>query len=480
MPTACCISTSVPELLERRERQVLVAGRGRSRAGEVLWRTQATRVERRFRLRGCYIVAGTASRRSRTTCSSSIARRKVTQQIPVSSAPEQMTLVDPEHLDVTLYAGNVRHYKLAEFEGSRGKLVELDAPEASMRRRLRRHWATAGSATAAWLRRHAAAPLARRHARRMRAGAWYDPGVTKRLSLALVLFCRCCLPGRSGPKETTPARWNRWPARPRRCRLRRLRPRRSDASRRYVRHDRGREGVDRGAKAKLIAKARRDAQGADRARRRPCRGAMACERWDSSSSASSSSSRSRPRATPVRSAAVNVGADQRPQPRARRTGRWRRGGRADRSCRSISCCRAMTRAPTSSTICSNPGPFSALLNFRDHARGFAFAMQRSTPARQWAEVRLTVCSTRAFRVIWRRPRARRGRRRRIHRRLQPVDAHVPYGEDGKRGSSRASGSSRTGTCARAQANYADADGIAKQRTNREGDERIVTQTIRAR
>jgi outer membrane protein assembly factor BamB len=100
------------------------------RAGEVLWRTNPLVSNGRFRLRGCYIVAGYGfTAEPDNVFLVERATGKVTQKIAVSSAPEVYQLMDREHLDVTLYQGNTRSYFLENFDGENGKIVELLAPE---------------------------------------------------------------------------------------------------------------------------------------------------------------------------------------------------------------------------------------------------------------------------------------------------------------------------------------------------------------
>lgn len=100
------------------------------RARRVLWRTEPLVSNGRFRIRGCYIIAGygfTAEPDHLHVIQRATGR--VVQRVPVSSAPEELTLVGPERLDVVLYSGVTRRYRLDGFEGGRGALVSLDPPE---------------------------------------------------------------------------------------------------------------------------------------------------------------------------------------------------------------------------------------------------------------------------------------------------------------------------------------------------------------
>ena len=96
-------------------------------ARKVLWRTPSLVSNGRFVIRGCYIVAGygfTAepdhvSLVSRLT-------GKVLQDIPLASAPERMTLIGRDQLDVEIYSGIVGRFRLVDFDGPSGKLQLLD------------------------------------------------------------------------------------------------------------------------------------------------------------------------------------------------------------------------------------------------------------------------------------------------------------------------------------------------------------------
>ncbi len=100
-------------------------------AGRVLWRTPPLVSNGRFVVRGCYLVAGygfTAepdhvSLVSRTS-------GKVLQTIPLASAPEKMTLVGRDQLDVEIYSGASGRFRLVDFDGPGGKLQLLDGDPA--------------------------------------------------------------------------------------------------------------------------------------------------------------------------------------------------------------------------------------------------------------------------------------------------------------------------------------------------------------
>jgi len=97
---------------------------------KVLWRTEPLVSNGRFRVRGCYIVAGYGFT-AEPDFMRLVDRRtgKVLQTIPVSSSPEQLALVSRDRLDVTLYSGTKRRYRLDGFDSPTPKLVALDAPE---------------------------------------------------------------------------------------------------------------------------------------------------------------------------------------------------------------------------------------------------------------------------------------------------------------------------------------------------------------
>ena len=95
----------------------------------LLWRTPSLVSNGRFVVRGCYIVAGYGFTSEpdniflveKTT-------GKVAQKIAVSSAPQTFKL-GKNRLDVTLYAGGTRRYRLDGIETRSGRLVDLDGAE---------------------------------------------------------------------------------------------------------------------------------------------------------------------------------------------------------------------------------------------------------------------------------------------------------------------------------------------------------------
>ncbi|MBA2541629.1 MAG: hypothetical protein H0V17_18440, partial [Deltaproteobacteria bacterium] len=82
-------------------------------AGRVLWRSPVLTSNNRFMVRGCYIVAGYGFT-SEPDALHLIDRGtgKIVQRLPVASAPQGYTFADPARLDVTLYSGDVRRYRL--------------------------------------------------------------------------------------------------------------------------------------------------------------------------------------------------------------------------------------------------------------------------------------------------------------------------------------------------------------------------------
>jgi hypothetical protein len=101
----------------------LVAVEPRQR--RILWRTRNLVSNGRFRITGCNIVAGYGFTAEpdyvflvdRTT-------GRVLSRRWVSKAPQEMTLVAGDRIDVRLYSGALRRYQIA-----RGQLVSLDPPE---------------------------------------------------------------------------------------------------------------------------------------------------------------------------------------------------------------------------------------------------------------------------------------------------------------------------------------------------------------
>jgi hypothetical protein len=97
---------------------------------KVLWRTDPLTSNGRFRVRGCYIVAGygfTAEPDNMFVVDRGSGR--VVQTFPVSSSPEVMTLAAADQLEVTLYSGVKRSYRMDGFDGAKAQLVSLDQPE---------------------------------------------------------------------------------------------------------------------------------------------------------------------------------------------------------------------------------------------------------------------------------------------------------------------------------------------------------------
>jgi hypothetical protein len=100
------------------------------RAGRVLWRTRPLVSNGRFRIRGCYVVAGYGfTNEPDFVFLVERATGKVLQELPVATAPEQMTLIGPDRLDIELYSGTLRRFRLDGIESRGGRLVALDPPE---------------------------------------------------------------------------------------------------------------------------------------------------------------------------------------------------------------------------------------------------------------------------------------------------------------------------------------------------------------
>lgn len=100
------------------------------RAREVLWRTPPLVSNGRFVVRGCYLITGygfTAELDAVKLVDRATGR--VRQTVLVSSAPERYRLDEPGLLDVTLYSGATRTYRLDGIDGPAGRLVDLGAPE---------------------------------------------------------------------------------------------------------------------------------------------------------------------------------------------------------------------------------------------------------------------------------------------------------------------------------------------------------------
>jgi hypothetical protein len=96
-------------------------------ARKVLWRTPPLVSNSRFVVRGCYLVAGYGfTAEPDFVFLVSRATGKVLQKIPLASAPEKMTLVGRDLLDVEIYSGVVGRFRLVDFDGPGGALQLLD------------------------------------------------------------------------------------------------------------------------------------------------------------------------------------------------------------------------------------------------------------------------------------------------------------------------------------------------------------------
>jgi hypothetical protein len=97
-------------------------------ARRVLWRTPPLISNNRFMVRGCYIVAGYGFT-SEPDALHLIDRGTgaIVQRLAVGSAPQGYTFPDPTSLDVSLYSGDVRRYRIDNVLAANGKLVPLDA-----------------------------------------------------------------------------------------------------------------------------------------------------------------------------------------------------------------------------------------------------------------------------------------------------------------------------------------------------------------
>src|SRR5262249_37935968 len=95
-------------------------------ARKVLWRTPPLVSNSRFVVRGCYLVAvsGLPAEPDHVFLVSR-GTGKVLQDVPVASAPERMTLVGRDQLDVEIYTGVVGRFRLVDFDGAAGKLQLL-------------------------------------------------------------------------------------------------------------------------------------------------------------------------------------------------------------------------------------------------------------------------------------------------------------------------------------------------------------------
>jgi hypothetical protein len=97
------------------------------RAKRVLWRTPPLTSNGRFRLRGCYIIAGYGFT-AEPDWLFLVERGSgaVLQKLFVSSSPERLTLTGPDRLDVQLHSGVTRRFQLEGMEASNGRIVALD------------------------------------------------------------------------------------------------------------------------------------------------------------------------------------------------------------------------------------------------------------------------------------------------------------------------------------------------------------------
>ncbi|HWO17583.1 MAG TPA: hypothetical protein VNO30_02365 [Kofleriaceae bacterium] len=96
-------------------------------ARKVLWRTQPLVSNGRFVVRGCYVIAGYGfTAEPDHVFLVSRATGQVLQDVPLASAPEKMTLVGRDQLDVEIYSGAVGRFRLIDIEGPAGKLQLLD------------------------------------------------------------------------------------------------------------------------------------------------------------------------------------------------------------------------------------------------------------------------------------------------------------------------------------------------------------------
>ena len=100
------------------------------RGPRVLWRTPSLVSNGRFVVRGCYLIAGYGFTAEPDTVSVvDRATGKLVQRIGVSSAPQRYALVTPDRLQVELYSGITRRYRLEGFDGGPAAMISLDPPE---------------------------------------------------------------------------------------------------------------------------------------------------------------------------------------------------------------------------------------------------------------------------------------------------------------------------------------------------------------
>ena len=97
------------------------------RARKVMWRTPPLTSNGRFRIRGCYIIAGYGFT-AEPDWLHLVDRGSgaVMQKLFVSSSPEQLTLVGPDRLDVQLYSGITRRFRLDGMDAANGTITAID------------------------------------------------------------------------------------------------------------------------------------------------------------------------------------------------------------------------------------------------------------------------------------------------------------------------------------------------------------------
>jgi hypothetical protein len=100
-------------------------------ARRVLWRSPPLVSNSRFVVRGCYLVTGYGfTSEPDFVFLVSRATGKVLQRIPIASAPQKMTLVGRDLLDVQIYSGAIGRFRLVDFDGPAGALKLLDEDPA--------------------------------------------------------------------------------------------------------------------------------------------------------------------------------------------------------------------------------------------------------------------------------------------------------------------------------------------------------------
>jgi hypothetical protein len=97
------------------------------RARRVRWRTPPLTSNGRFAVRGCYVIAGYGfTGEADAVHLVDRASGRVHETHGVASAPQGYHFVAPDRLDVRLYAGGVRRFRLRDIETPRGALVPMD------------------------------------------------------------------------------------------------------------------------------------------------------------------------------------------------------------------------------------------------------------------------------------------------------------------------------------------------------------------